>query len=74
MAAGADAKMVGNDNDRDQSGKRLLDDESDPLADRTSDDAVAKAAIDVIRNTPTADLGNATKDTIKTPAKQHKKK
>ena len=74
MAAGvgADVRMVGNENDRDQSGKRLLDEEEDPLADRTSDDAVAKAAVDALRNTPTSELGNAAKDTIKT-AKQHKK-
>ena len=68
-AVAGDTKMGGNDNDRDQSGKRSLEGD-DPLADRTSDDAVAKAAVDELRKTPTSELGNVAKDTIKT-VKQH---
>ena len=67
-----DAKMAGNENDRDRSGKRGppsngIDEDSDldPLADRGKgsepggDEAAAKAAITILRNTPTSKLGDA---------------
>ena len=79
--------MLGNDNDKDRSGKRgppsvVSGDESDldPLAERganqdqRSDEAVAEEAIELLRKTPTAKLGEAAKTAAKGSATKHLKK